>query len=189
MPLTTYVSGEVLTASSLNANFTFAAANPTGGLTLVTAQVIGSAVSSVAVTSAFSTTYDNYKIMVSGGVASTSGAIGLKLGSTTTGYYFSGYNVGWTGTLNGNGTGNGSEFSSVGHGNTAILTLNLELVNPFLADETMLYATKIDASTGGSTNMVNGFLNNQTSYTGFTLTPASGTLTGGTIYVYGYAKA
>jgi hypothetical protein len=189
MPLTTYTAGEVLTAASLNANFTFAAANPPGGLTLVTAQVIGSAVSSVAVTSAFSTTYDNYKIVISGGVASTSGAIGLKLGSTTTGYYYSGYNVTWTGTLNGNGTGNGSEFASVGHGNTAILTLNLELVNPFLADETMLYATKIDASTGGSTNMVNGYLNNQTSYTGFTLTPASGTLTGGTIYVYGYAKA
>ena len=30
MPLTTYTSGEVLTAASLNANFTFAAANPTG---------------------------------------------------------------------------------------------------------------------------------------------------------------
>ena len=28
MPLTTYTSGEVLTAASLNANFTFAAANP-----------------------------------------------------------------------------------------------------------------------------------------------------------------
>ena len=29
MPLTTYTSGEVLTAASLNANFTYAAANPT----------------------------------------------------------------------------------------------------------------------------------------------------------------
>jgi hypothetical protein len=29
MPLTTYTAGEVLTAASLNANFTFAAANPT----------------------------------------------------------------------------------------------------------------------------------------------------------------
>jgi 3-deoxy-D-arabino-heptulosonate 7-phosphate (DAHP) synthase len=28
MPLTTYTAGEVLTAASLNANFTFAAANP-----------------------------------------------------------------------------------------------------------------------------------------------------------------
>jgi hypothetical protein len=32
MPLTTYTSGEVLTAASLNANFTFAAANPTSAI-------------------------------------------------------------------------------------------------------------------------------------------------------------
>ena len=168
----------------------WASVGPTASaLVLVKAQVIGSAVSSVAVTGAFSTTYDTYKIVVNGGVSSASVNIGLKLGSTTTGYYYSGYNATWTGTLNGNGTGNGSEFATVGTGNSNIITLNLELVNPFLADETMLYATKIDASTGGSTNMINGYLNNQTSYTDFTLTPASGTLTGGTIYVYGYAKA
>jgi hypothetical protein len=35
MPLTTYTSGEVLTAASLNANFTFAAANPTSKIAQV----------------------------------------------------------------------------------------------------------------------------------------------------------
>ena len=35
MPLTTYTSGEVLTAASLNANFTFAAANPTNKIAQV----------------------------------------------------------------------------------------------------------------------------------------------------------
>jgi hypothetical protein len=39
-------------------------------LTLIKTQTIGTAVSSVTVTGAFSTTYDNYKIIVSGGVAS-----------------------------------------------------------------------------------------------------------------------
>jgi hypothetical protein len=48
MPLTTYTAGEVLTASSLNANFSFAAG--AGSLTLVKAQTIGSAVASVTVT-------------------------------------------------------------------------------------------------------------------------------------------
>ena len=35
MPLTTYTAGEVLTAASLNANFTFAAANPTSKIVQV----------------------------------------------------------------------------------------------------------------------------------------------------------
>jgi ABC-type uncharacterized transport system substrate-binding protein len=35
MPLTTYIAGEVLTAASLNANFTFAAANPTSKIAQV----------------------------------------------------------------------------------------------------------------------------------------------------------
>jgi hypothetical protein len=34
MPLTTYTAGEVLTASSLNANFTFAAANPSSAISI-----------------------------------------------------------------------------------------------------------------------------------------------------------
>jgi hypothetical protein len=34
-----------------------------------------------------------------------------------------------------------------------------------------------------------GFLNNTTSYTAFTFTPSSGTLTGGTIRVYGYRNS
>jgi hypothetical protein len=44
---------------------------PSSGMTLISTTTIGTAVSSVNVTSAFSTTYDNYKIMISGGVAST----------------------------------------------------------------------------------------------------------------------
>jgi hypothetical protein len=34
-----------------------------------------------------------------------------------------------------------------------------------------------------------GYLNDNTSYTGFTLTTGAGTMTGGTIFVYGYRKA
>jgi hypothetical protein len=45
-------------------------------------------------------------------------------------------------------------------------------------------------ATGSSTtyfrNDAHGFLNDANSYTAFTLTTGSGTITGGTIYVYGY---
>ena len=44
MALTTYTAGEVLTAASLNDNFTFAAANPLGGLIAIvpTSVAVGS---------------------------------------------------------------------------------------------------------------------------------------------------
>ena len=59
MALTTYTSGEVLTAASLNANFTFAAAS---GLTLVSTTTFTTQ-ATVDIT-AFSATYDNYKVIV-----------------------------------------------------------------------------------------------------------------------------
>jgi hypothetical protein len=51
MPLTTYTAGQVLTAASLNANFTFAAANPTSKI----AQVV-----STFLPTTFSTTSTSY---------------------------------------------------------------------------------------------------------------------------------
>jgi hypothetical protein len=45
-----------------------------------------------------------------------------------------------------------------------------------------------DTSSAGGARWNNGYLNNTTSYTAFTLT-YSGTITGGTVYVYGYRKA
>jgi hypothetical protein len=60
----------------------------TNGTIAANGQVtIGSAVSSVTVNGAFSSTYDNYRIIISGGVGSTANNIGFTLGATTTGYY------------------------------------------------------------------------------------------------------
>ena len=61
MPLTTYTAGEVLTAASLNANFSFAAGG--SGLTLITTAT-PSAVASVSINNCFTSTYDNYAILV-----------------------------------------------------------------------------------------------------------------------------
>jgi hypothetical protein len=49
MPLTTYTAGEVLTAASLNNNFTFAAANPTGMTLISTTTLTGASVSLTAI--------------------------------------------------------------------------------------------------------------------------------------------
>ena len=73
-----YSSGDVLTAADLNQS---------SGLVLVKTQTIGSGVSSVTVSDAFSSTFDHYLITASGGAGSTQMGIGLTLGASTTGYY------------------------------------------------------------------------------------------------------
>jgi len=175
-----YTSGQVVQAVPTGIN---------SALVLIKSQVIGTTVSSVAVTGVFSTTYDTYKVVINGGVGSTNQNLDLKLGSTTTGYYHSGYNTTYAGVIAGQGAANAGSFGGVGVYNTNIITFNCEILNPFTAEETLINAFRIDPTTTGGTQMVNGYLNNQTSYTDFTLTPASGTITGGTIFVYGYVKA
>ena len=157
------------------------------GLNLITSQVIGTAVSSVTVSSAFSTTYDSYKIVIAGGAGSSANAgIRMTLGATATGYYYgipvAIYSGGGYASLAGTNT----TSWEVGSVNAASLNLNLELVDPFNTKITKVFASIAKDTSGGAGG---GFLDNTTSYTAFTLTPSAGTFTGGTIYVYGYAKA
>lgn len=158
-------------------------------LVLVKSQTIGTAVSSVAVTNAFSTTYDNYKIVVAGGVGSTNQDLQLKLGSTTTGYYnAANYTIYSTGATMPTGQANIAYFYG-GTYNTNTLGSSIELIAPFLSSPTIMNQFIVDPTTTGRAGFAAGYLANNTSYTDFTLTCGSGTITGGTIYVYGYAKA
>jgi hypothetical protein len=190
MPLTTYTAGEVLTAASLNDNFTFAAANPPGGLTLISTTTIGTTVSSVAVTGAFSSTYDNYKIVVSGGTGSAFASLLLQLGATTTGYYEALVGTIYaTGVVTNSGRDNQTNWV-VGNFNTNGILGNFDLVGPNLAVNTFVGGTKAENVTTGNAQSFAGFLNNTTQYTDFTIiAPGVNTLTGGTIKVYGYANS
>jgi hypothetical protein len=181
-------AGGTLTFISASASV-FTASAISSALVLVKSQVIGTTVSSVAVTSVFSTTYDTYKVVINGGVGSTNQDLGVTLGSTATGYYYSYNTATYAGATSGGGIANGSSFGNLGVFNTNVITMNFDIQNPFNAEETLISASRIDPTTTGSTGNVRGYLNNATSYTDFTLTPGAGTITGGTIYVYGYAKA
>ena len=188
MPLTTYTAGQVLTAASLNANLSFASSN--GGLVLISSTTIGTTVSSVTVSSAFSSTYDNYKIVISGGVASASAPnLSLQLGSTTTGYYYGLAGTNYANTVNTLGGANQSAFNFYGAGASNTLHMNCDIMQPNLAKNTIATAYVGVLVTGGAGNFLGGFLNNSTQYTAFTVTPSTGTITGGTIRVYGYANS
>ena len=178
MTFPVFASGDILNASDMNAV----------GLWLVKTQTIGTTVSSVTVSDAFSTNYDNYKIIVAGGAGSTTGRLNITFGAAVTGY-------GWSSLGNtfaaGAVTTNGNEYNTVtsievGGFSTNVISADIEVQNPFIADNTIVYARYLESVAGGAIRHVGGSLANTTSYTAFTLTTSTGTLTGGTIRVYGY---
>jgi hypothetical protein len=159
-----------------------------GGLTLVKTQTIGSAVATVEVTDAFSSTYDNYLITVSGGALSANNAVRMILGATTAGYYLGLFGVDFAGTAGVAVVNNGAIWSFIGYGGTTGINVTANLQGPNLAKLTFIQAPYINTG-GGSANTTTGYLNNSTQYTAFTLSPSGGTMTGGTIRVYGYANS
>jgi len=179
-------TGQVLTVSAGQPAW---ANSSSGSLTLISATTIGSAVSSVTVSSAFSATYDSYKIVINGGVASAGCGLRLTLGSASTGYYETLIYSPWAGTVYTAPTSNGSSFPECGRGSTQNLGFNVDLQNPYLSKNTSYQSAIADYSTSGSVRFSAGFLNDTTSYTAFTITPSTGTLTGGTIRVYGYSNS
>ena len=159
----------------------------TGGLVLVKAQAVGTAVSSVTVTDAFSSTYENYRIIYYGNSASGNNDLAVTLGSTTTGYYAALSYVTYAGAAAGAGNSNVGSWGFLGTCNTIGAFLDFDLFQPNIANETFMTFRLLGTSAGGAGS---GYLNNTTQYTSFTLAPAGGnTLTGGTVFVYGYAKA
>ncbi len=156
------------------------------GLTLVKKQSIGTAVSSVSVSDAFSATYENYKIIVSGGAGSTPNNLILSLNGATSGYYESLIFATYAGGVPTNApVNNGSNWAYSGDANANSLTMNVDLLEPFAVEATRMSGEYITLNNSGH---FAGYQSTVASYTGFSVTPTSGTITGGTIYVYGYGK-
>lgn len=163
------------------------------GLRLVKSQAIGTGVSSVIVTSAFNATYRNYLIAFSDVICSGAQSnIGLQMrtGSTTstTGYYGSCAFITYASqAITGIADNNSNQFvfaaRTLGAGDKN--SFSIELRQPFLANKTVIASNGfIGSDIAGN---YNGYHNSTTSYDQFVVTPAAGaTLTGGTIYVYGY---
>ena len=161
------------------------AATASGGVV-----TIGTSNTSVTLSSAFSTTYDNYKIIVSNSVTSAAASITMVLGSTVTGYYWGlqGTSFDGTGNASGNSAANTSSWR-VGGATTTSYNMTTEVLSPNLAGNSAVFSNYMIpiASTGGAIGIIGGFLNNSTQYTAFTL--SGGTMTGGTIRVYGYRNS
>ena len=162
------------------------------GMVLVKSQTIGSAVSSVTVTGAFNSTYDNYKITISGGAGSNNNNpnwITFQLGSTTTGYYYSVGLTNYAGAQTTNQGSNVANFARTGYVTSDFIHSTMELLGPNLAKPTFLTANWTAINDGGYGGSVNGYQSSSTQHTAFTITTSGVTMTGGTIRVYGYANS
>ena len=157
------------------------------GLELVKTQTIGTAVTSVTVSDAFSAKYDDYLILISGGTAAGTSILGLRVGSQTTNYLqsyiYSNYNTSAAADA-------GSASTSIPYaGNVTATGINMkvEVQGPFLPNNTSFAcgASALGSSFLGSSV---AYLNNTTSYTSFTILSGVN-MTGGLIKVYGYRKA
>ena len=174
-----FVAGQVLTAAQMNAV----------GLWLVKTQAVGTAVSSVIVTNAFSADYNNYLIMFEDVTFSDGNvlvAMQMRTGTTTStaSYYASMPYLTYGGAAGNFNTNNGSSFGAAQR--TLFATKNsfgINIYAPFLASRT-LYSSLIAG--GDLAAWSAGFHDVATSYDQVVFTPAAGTMTGGNILVYGY---
>jgi len=184
MATKTFTTGEVLTASDTN---TYLA---NSGLVYIKQQTVGNGVSTVSVTDAFSSTYDNYEIIYSGGTSSVNNNFNLYLTGQSSNYY----NVLLYGTYTATGpsiatTNNDRAFwpwvggGFTTNGNFARVTL----LSPFEAKYTRITSPTYQGDTNAG--FMSGVNKTASSATGFTITSDSGTISGGVIFVYGYRKA
>jgi hypothetical protein len=181
MAIKTFTTGEVLTASDTN---TYLA---NSGLVFIKQQTIGTTVASVTVSSAFSSTYDNYLVTISGNSASATNNLLFQLSGATGSTYFTNLMYWAYGSAGLNGFGPAATTTAtvcqayVGEP----YVIKLDLFNPNLAKRTYGFFNETGANNGG----VGQFMETGVAqHTGFTLSTSSGTITGGTITVYGYRK-
>lgn len=154
---------------------------------------VGSAVSTIDVYGAFSSTYDNYHVVYSGGAGSSTHTLLLQfgIGATITNInYFGGagfINVGagtWQ-VLTDNGT---SSANYAGGGGTNVTTMSLDVLMPNLAENTYFYG-QFQQDPNGRFGQCSYAQLGSTQFTSFRITPSTGTLTGGTVRVYGYRNS
>lgn len=181
-----------LTAYSTTAQMNTAITDGVGLVPILT-QTIGTAVTSVIVTSAFSATYDNYLINVSDTAFSLGDdnvGVQMRTGSTTstTGYYYVAPWTGYNTTPNYTVGSNQSTFRGLGRGlgTGEKQSFGFVLYSPFLASKTTVNGFGyVGAGLAGPG--CGGYHNIAASYDQIVISCLDGgNFTGGTIRVYGY---
>jgi hypothetical protein len=193
MPVPVFTAGEILTATNMNQvglwRVTGCTVTSAGG-TAATASngviTVGSANTSVTVVNAFSADYQNYRVLITG-IDCSVGDTSIKLSlnnSTGNTYAFSAMWNNYSTLVYGGANSGGTSSWTFGlTATTDDTSYQLEIMQPFLTKRTTFNA---NGTSGSNTHWGGGLDTNAVSQTGFTITPNSGNMTGGTIRVYGY---
>jgi len=180
MAVKTFTTGEVLTASNTNTYLANA------GLVYVTSTTVGSGVSSIVVNNCFSSTYDNYVVMWQGVDVSNTGYSGYFIlnGSTGNSYKYGGIYHGY-------GAGIGDAWENPTGGCWVGIMSNKwsGCANFYRVSSSTTTNWTVTSAGDAYYNSAGGYDTNSAAHTGFTFLPATGTLSNGTITVYGYRKA
>jgi hypothetical protein len=151
-----------------------------------------SAVASQSINDVFSTTYDNYRIIVDfTGSTGTNNNMRLRVSGAdnTTSNYMRQYIYASSTTLAAARSNSQSTWLLGDHGTSRTVNI-LDLISPNLAQVTggVHFAAMYYNSSTENAWLQNGLgFNAATQFTGFTIYPSSGTITG-TVSVYGYNK-
>ena len=180
MAIKTFTSGEVLTASDTN---TYLA---NSGLVYIKSQTIGTSVTSVVVSSAFSADFDNYKVVISGGSSVSNVNMAVQFGSKTTNYKYQLIYASWNNTISVLGSTVAGSLVYAANATTSGMYLNMDVITPFDATKNTFMSSTFNSPTESGAFM--GQTADTVSYTAFTIITSSA-MTGGTITVYGYRKA
>jgi hypothetical protein len=191
MPDQVFTSGQILTASqmsSLQSNI---------GLTFIKAQSATSG-TTMDITSAFSSSFDNYRVIISD-LRSTGSAAGITMtlgtpSAVTSGYY-------WAATYL-SGYSNGASVTAIGGSNAANFDLNMvcqgstasycaiEIASPNKATTTGITSFGVDArtSSGAPRQPSTGFHSGTNQFTSIQLTLGT-VIANMDVVVYGYRKS
>ena len=161
----------------------------TGGTLSATGTVtIGSARSSVVINGAFSSLYNNYRVVVSGVAVSAVGSsasflISSSLGATysANGFYMNPASSALTGFAQ-NQTINGFWLGVTG----GTWSASFDICNPFLASATNVVGQSAGSGASAYYNTFMGADSNAASSTGLAFAQATSTWTGGNVTIYGY---
>ena len=204
MAIKTFTSGSVLTAADTNtylANAGLVAVTPsavTNGTIIsgTASATVNATQSTVVLKDVFSSTFDSYRVVISN----------LTMSSTANGTYVafkmhdgtnpanSNYNTSFVRVDEASGAVSGNTFTAfvggvvIGYGTGDKFGTTFDVVNPNLATHTLFPSLTGVNITTGYMSMGAGMHQTSTAYTSLQIAPSTGTMTGGTITVYGYRK-
>lgn len=182
---TDWTMGQVLTASQVSTYLT------NSGLQYITSGTVGTSVTYKTITGAFSGNCDHYVISVSNVVTSSAAKLSLQFEiadgtPSTTNYTLLGTSMTWgSSTVTGI---TGTSWDVALCSDTSPTSSTFEVLQPYSSGGTTnRYFTSSHSDSTGS-KFVTGRHTTAAVYTRFRLLVDAGTMTGGTIYVYGRRK-